>query len=131
VFRLVDANLNRAKEGLRVCEDIMRLIVNDKNSTKRLKEIRHRINSILKTSGIDYQKLILCRDSRNDLGKKIKNISKRNKIDDLFLANSQRTKESLRVLEELFSILNNKTAQQFQNLRFKFYELEKDCIKKI
>jgi len=131
IFRVIDANFNRAKEGLRVCEDIMRLIINDEKLTQGLKNYRHRVSAIIKNSGIDYQKLILFRDSEFDIGKRIRNISAKNNVADLFLANSQRTKESLRVLEELFSILNKKTAQRFQSLRFKFYELEKQCIKKI
>jgi len=132
IFRVIDANINRAKEGLRVCEDIMRLIKDDKKSTNKIKNVRHRINAILKTSGVNYQKLILFRDSNGDIGKKLKNrIHSKKNVNDIFLANAQRTKESLRVLEELFFILNKKPASDFQKLRFKFYELEKECIKKI
>jgi len=38
VFRIIDANINRAKEGARVCEDIMRLVIEDKNNTLKLKK---------------------------------------------------------------------------------------------
>ena len=132
IFRLIDANINRTKEGLRVCEDIMRLIKNDKKSTNKIRNMRHRVNAVLKKSGINYQKLILFRDSNGDIGKRLKSKGRSKKnVNDIFLANAQRTKESLRVLEELFFILNKKPASGFQNLRFKFYELEKECIKKI
>ncbi len=41
LFRLVDANLNRLKEGIRVIEDINRYIYDDQNITSKLKSLRH------------------------------------------------------------------------------------------
>ena len=50
VFRVVDANFNRSREGLRVCEDITRFIVASPALTKELKALRHGISDILNTS---------------------------------------------------------------------------------
>ena len=41
LLRIIDANLNRAREGLRVCEDISRFALGDKTATRALKSIRH------------------------------------------------------------------------------------------
>ncbi|MFC1709419.1 thiamine-phosphate pyrophosphorylase [Candidatus Omnitrophota bacterium] len=131
ILRIIDANINRAKEGGRVCEDIMRLVLNDKNNTVKLKEIRHDVSKIAKGSRIKQFDIIGNRNSRLDVGKRtnLKNCKKN--VPDVFMANSQRIKESLRVLEELFCLFDDSASRKFQNLRFKFYNVEKDCFKKI
>ncbi|MBL7196878.1 MAG: thiamine-phosphate pyrophosphorylase [Candidatus Omnitrophica bacterium] len=131
ILRIIDANINRAKEGGRVCEDIMRLVINDKNSTLKLKRIRHGVSKIVKASKIRQYEIIQHRDSKSDVGKKVKIRNSRKRIADIFIANSQRIKEALRVLEELFCIFDNSACKKFQKLRFRFYNVEKDCFKKI
>ena len=61
LYRVIDANLNRLKEGVRVIEDIARYVNNDKTLASKLKEIRHqsRID--------DLQNLLNSRDSVNDV----------------------------------------------------------------
>ncbi len=41
IERLIDANLNRLKEGIRVIEDINRYIFDDASLTSTLKQLRH------------------------------------------------------------------------------------------
>lgn len=131
ILRIVDANINRAKEGLRVCEDIIRFSIDDKKTTTRLKNIRHKISKIIKESKIKESEIIKYRNSHFDIGKKIKIRNSKKVIFDVFIANSQRVKEAIRVLEELFCILDSATSKKFQNLRFNFYDAEKECLKKI
>lgn len=131
ILRIIDANINRAKEGLRVCEDIMRLIIDDKNNTQRLKKIRHDISKIITASKISCYDILRYRDCLCDVGRKIKTKNSKKRIVDVFIANSQRTKEALRVLEELLCVFDNKASLKFQNLRFRFYNLEKEALKKI
>ena len=40
-YRIIDANLNRLREGIRVVEDIFRYIYNDKELSTKLKNLRH------------------------------------------------------------------------------------------
>ena len=40
-LRLIDANLNRLREGIRVVEDIFRYIYNNKQISTKLKSLRH------------------------------------------------------------------------------------------
>ena len=50
LLRIIDANLNRAREGLRVCEDIARFSLQNKGAAKTLKTIRHgATNLVLKS----------------------------------------------------------------------------------
>lgn len=131
IFRVIDANTNRAKEGLRVCEDIVRLLVEDKHATQQLKNIRHAISGIINTSNLKALRLSDYRDSHNDIGKNLPSDSPKKKIADVFYANVQRAKEAIRVLEEVISLFDTNAARRFLKLRFKLYNAEKECLKKI
>lgn len=132
IYRIIDANFNRTKEGLRVCEDIVRFVLDDKKLTMNFKNIRHRISSILKTLNINQQNLIKSRSTSDDVGitSNVDEINKKN-INQILYANLQRVKESVRVLEEFSKLLNKKTSLKFKSIRFKIYELEKAVSKKI
>jgi len=45
------------------------------------------------------------------------------------MANTQRGKESLRVLEEVLKLFDQKLSQKFKRFRFKLYEIEKTAVK--
>ncbi|MFH2144803.1 MAG: thiamine-phosphate pyrophosphorylase [Candidatus Omnitrophota bacterium] len=133
ILRLLDANLNRAKEALRVIEDIARFILDDKSLTYRIKDIRHGITEAAKSSGI-YKKnaSIAARSVKTDVGKTdIISEVKRNDYSDIFFANFQRAKESTRCLEEFFKLYDIKAAKFLKKLRYKLYAVEKIAAKKI
>ena len=129
VLRIIDANLNRSREGLRVCEDITRFILNDTKSARKLKRIRQGIFSAVKNSKISYSELLKERDSAGDVGKfTTKREQQRRNWQSVFSANIERAKESARVLEELTKIINKKLAERFKKIRFTIYEIEKEII---
>jgi len=131
VNRIIDANINRLKEGLRVCEEITRFVLEDRKSTECLKKIRHAVSTLSKTLP-DSSALAQARNSSEDIGKNIYiNELKRNNIRDIFYANIQRAKESIRVLEEFSKIINVKTAVSFKKLRYDAYKIEKEISQKI
>jgi len=125
-FRLIDANLNRSLEGLRVCEDIARFLLDDSSLTRSFKSLRHDVNALREK--IDPGRIALLRSRRvkKDVGKRtsLKEKSRKN-IRDVFRANAQRSKESLRVLEEITKLVDKQVAERFKRTRFKIYELEK------
>ncbi|MDD5348297.1 MAG: thiamine-phosphate pyrophosphorylase [Candidatus Omnitrophica bacterium] len=132
LYRVLDANFNRAKEGLRVCEEITRFILNSTALTARLKRCRHRIDSLTRSLP-GRRRLFAERDSGRDVGLKVKQKSefKRNGFKDIFFANIQRVKESIRVLEEFAKLDDVAAALGFRNLRYEIYELEKDVSTKL
>lgn len=130
VLRIIDVNLNRAHEGLRVCEDVVRFILNDASSTKRLKTIRHTIQRIIAASKIDSSLLCEYRNVKTDVGTDFYWLEKKKDWQSIFFANMQRVKESLRVLEEFFRLFDNRTGKKFKDLRFKVYDAEKKIIAK-
>jgi thiamine-phosphate pyrophosphorylase len=47
ILRVLDVNFNRAKEGLRICEDVTRFIFDRKKETLAYKNIRHQLTELL------------------------------------------------------------------------------------
>lgn len=125
VNRVIDANINRAKEGLRVCEEVARFILDNRQLTSKLKTIRHSLTS-LSQSLVSRDELLKERSSVKDVGRSIKaNELKRDGLGDIFYANLQRVKESIRVLEEFSKLINIKAALGFKDIRYKIYEIER------
>ncbi len=121
IGRIIDANINRCFEGLRVIEDIYRFY-NYKNLSDGIRTIRHSVIKIRK-------ELILVTADRNinaDYGKN--NIpSNKKDIEEIVFSNFSRVKESLRVIEELVS--NDNIRTEIQKLRFAIYNEEQKFIK--
>lgn len=132
IIRIVDANLNRSREGLRVCEDIARFYLNNRKTIKGLKDLRHKISKAIGLFPFEIKDLFRDRDIESDIGKRIKpEIADERTIRTIFFANIQRTKESLRVLEECSKLFDYKISEVFRKLRFKAYEIEKETVKKL
>jgi thiamine-phosphate pyrophosphorylase len=133
IRRIIDANFNRSGEGLRVCEEVMRFVLNSGRLTAELKEIRHAVARIKKESFVRTMDLVESRDAANDVGKCLaaRDAAGRSDCADIFKANLERAKESLRVLEEFFKLFDRKSSARFESLRFKLYDIEKKAYKKI
>jgi len=123
LFRVVDANLNRLKEGIRVVEDIMRYRDNNRELSSKLKQLRH-------IAIIDENlELLKYRDSINDvLRPSIDSELKRSDTTSILIANFKRAQESSRVLEELFKLHSNKYSEKFKHIRYELYDLEKTIL---
>jgi len=123
LFRVIDANLNRLKEGIRVVEDIIRYRDNNKELSKKLKSLRH------KSKISEVSELLQYRDSINDvLRTTIQSELNRTDIKSILLANFKRAEESSRVLEELFKLYNHEYSENFKYIRYELYNLEKEII---
>ena len=130
IYMVLDANLNRSKEGLRVCEDIARFHLKNARLTKKLSLLRHRITAISRASSIDHARLFGARTTETDCGKTFFLGPKRRSFKNIFMANAQRAKEALRVLEEFFKLLDAGASKKIQKLRFDLYAIEKQTIKR-
>ncbi len=130
VLRILDANLNRLKEALRVIEETARLGKDHSKLTRDAKALRHEVQQIILTAPISYRALLSARDSIRDVGSRSR-IRDKKKIswDDILVSNFKRAEESVRVLEELFKLCSERTSERFQRLRFKIYTLEKQLLR--
>jgi len=124
VYRIIDANLNRAAEGLRVLEDTVRFIMDDKKLTEKLKNLRH---SLLKEIQAlpEKDRLIASRCSAEDVGARLKEESRRG-VEQLITANFRRVEEAERTLEEYGKLISLSWGEKFRQLRFQTYGLEKE-----
>ncbi len=129
LYRILDANFNRSKEGLRVCEDICRYVWDEAALSRGFKLIRHELNKPISRLGI--LKALENRDIEGDVGRgTINSESVRQNIKAVFMANCQRVKESLRVLEEIAKLIDAASADQVKKIRYKLYALEQSSLKK-
>lgn len=126
LLRLVDANLNRLKEGIRVIEDICRFVYEFKEEASRLKNLRHsaRTSCLLEA--------LANRDIIGDISKNTTKTEKqRENIDSLLVANFKRAEESARVLEESLKLINTNEAEEFKKIRYALYDIEKSLFSKL
>ncbi|MBN1369120.1 MAG: thiamine phosphate synthase [Dehalococcoidaceae bacterium] len=128
VFRMMDASLNRAGEGIRVLEDIARMVLNDASLTAELKNLRHDIEEVPRALKLQ---LVSNRNASGDIGAgltaeapfTIKDIS------STVIANARRAEQALRTLEELTRLpLAVCSGEVFQKARFRLYSIEKDLL---
>ncbi|MDR2789531.1 MAG: thiamine-phosphate pyrophosphorylase [Campylobacteraceae bacterium] len=120
LLRLIDANLNRLREGIRVIEDIRRYCFNDEITAKTLKELRH------KARLEPYFTLLKTRDIENDVLKTTtKSETSRTNLTAVQTANMKRAQESARALEEALKLCNTQDAQNFKEIRYALYAIEK------
>src|SRR5262245_58214253 len=122
VYRLLDANLNRAREGLRVLEDTARFIDNKPTAFRALRSARHALDKATRRA---YPRLLAARNSGGDAGRAMKETRRRTPR-GLVAANFRRVEEALRVLEEYGKVLSPGAAPGFKRIRFKIYTLEKE-----
>jgi thiamine-phosphate pyrophosphorylase len=121
VFRIIDANLNRCREGLRVVEDSLRFVLDDKVLYKNIRAIRHNVDKILRSK---YGEFIKERNSVEDSGRQIpETITK--ELPEVLMANFKRVEESLRALEEYSKVFVPEASVEFKKQRYLVYTSEK------
>ncbi len=124
-LRIMDANANRAREGLRVMEDVARFALGEAALTKELKRIRHDLADALAPA--ERLGMILWRDTPGDVGTNIATAAEghRRGVREMALAAGKRTSEALRAIEECAKVIDNVQAGPFEQLRYRAYEAEK------
>ncbi len=124
-YRILDANLNRAREAFRVVEDIVHFSGNDRVLYGKLKRIRHDLSRLAKNI---YPRLLASRDSRRDVSLSGKE-KRREDVRDILIANLKRAEESIRVLEEFAKLISVDAGYRLKRIRFRTYGIEKDLMK--
>lgn len=130
IGRIVDANLNRAREGLRVMEDLARFGLDDGELAGSLKTARHELREAAKRAGMDPELAVLERDTPGDVGTGLTTATegRRRTLREVGVAAGMRVSEALRVLEEVAKIGSDGGSlkgQGFEALRYRAYTLAK------
>lgn len=123
--RLIDANLNRAREGIRVLEELARLALDDPALAESAKRLRHELRAAFDAPSL--RRAIRCRDIKGDVGTALETPAEylRSDLGDVATAAAKRVGESLRVLEECAKTVDPVVARTVEQLRYRSYELER------
>jgi thiamine-phosphate pyrophosphorylase len=126
--RIVDVNLNRARESLRILDDYCRFVRNDRLLTAEVKQLRHDL--VAAATLLPARPLLAARNTPGDVGTGIGTASEYERQSALQVAqvNMKRLQESLRSLEEFGKILAENFAHAVEQIRYRAYSLEQPIL---
>lgn len=124
VYRILDANLDRAREGIRVIEDWCRLGLQDGATAALCKDLRQNL------AAWHSSDLRAARDTPKDPGTDLTHAQEetRESVTALLQANFCRIQEALRVLEEYSKLYNSQMAAAVKQMRYQIYTLESSLL---
>ncbi|WP_269617343.1 thiamine phosphate synthase [Prochlorococcus marinus] len=120
IAQLIDANLDRAREGLRVMEDWCRFGLKRSDFSIQIKDWRQQL-------GIHHHNIYRkARLTSNDPAMGISHPLQalRSTPEAVFIANSSRVQEALRVIEEFTRITDPNLCEIASKIRYETYEIE-------
>jgi thiamine-phosphate pyrophosphorylase len=120
VLRILDANLDRAREGLRIIEEWCRFGLDNAGLAQECKDLRQQLAALHTNS------LRAARDTHADVGTQLSHPQEeqRENIAQLLIANLCRVQEALRVLEEYGKLYNASLSASCKQMRYRVYSLE-------
>ncbi len=124
LWRIIDANLNRCGEGLRVVEEVVRLGLDDRTLTEHVKQLRHDLGSVIQRIG--PIRLAQAPISRTTFGREATSAQEYQRTDllSLLTLNWKRVQQGLRTLEESLKLSSIELAQRIEAIRYRSYLLE-------
>jgi thiamine-phosphate pyrophosphorylase len=124
IERLLDANLDRAREGLRVLEDWARFALDRPDLVARSKDLRQRLGRL------HQERYKLARHTASDPAAGMTHPAQADRQDgaSVLAANAGRVQEALRVLEEFGRMEDPLLAAEAAAIRYALYDLEVDLI---
>ncbi len=125
VLRIVDAEANRAAEGLRVIEDYVRFVLDDRHLTGLAKQLRHDLAGAL--ARLDTGDRLTARQSDEDVGATVSTLAEGTRDDaaGVAAASFKRVQQALRSLEEYSKLIDPQLAAAMELLRYSAYTLER------
>jgi thiamine-phosphate pyrophosphorylase len=122
--RILDANLDRAREGLRIIEEWCRFGLNSADLAGECKQLRQEL-AFWHTA-----ELRSARDTPADPGTELTHPQEeqRSGLQQLLEANFCRVEEALRVLEEYGKVYDPNMGKAFKQMRYRVYTLESDLL---
>ncbi len=123
--RVVDANLNRARESLRVLDDYCRFVLNDAVLTEQVKQLRHDLAEASRLVPAGH--LIASRDTAGDVGTTVSAAGEytRRSPAEVASVNLKRLQESLRSVEEFGKVFGPEFGRRVEGVRYRSYTLER------
>ncbi len=124
VLRILDVNLNRARESLRVIEDHARFVLIDTERAAAAKQLRHDLQDIVRSIG--PAALLSARDIAGDASRSKRTVAEQSRAvaGDVLGAAFGRLTEAARAIAEYSKIAWPRVTERAEQLRYAAYELE-------
>jgi len=124
IARILDANLDRAREGIRIIEEWCRFGLNDVRLTEECKQIRQELGRW------HTPEIRAARDTPGDPGTELSHPQEeqRSGLEQVLVVNFSRVQEALRVLEEYGKVGHGDLAVVAKQLRYRTYTLESQLV---
>ncbi len=125
IWRILDANLDRAREGLRIIEEWCRFALNDAAMANECKQMRQELGQL------HTPEIRAARNTSGDVGTSISHPreERRMGIEHLLQANLARVQEALRVLEEYGKLHSDRQLSgNCKQMRYRVYSLESNLL---
>jgi thiamine-phosphate pyrophosphorylase len=124
VLRILDANLNRAREALRVMEEYARFGLADAALASTMKEARHALTASIPERIASA--LVRSRRIADDVGRGIRTAAEYHRVgtQDVAIAAGKRLGEALRAIEEYGKTIDPPFAAAIERIRYRGYELD-------
>ncbi|NLD99938.1 MAG: thiamine-phosphate pyrophosphorylase [Fibrobacter sp.] len=129
VYRVLDANLNRLREALRVIEEYYRFYLNDELISITFKTLRHSL--IILEEGFGRKNLLANRDTQTDCFADVNRPEElqRTSHEDIVVASFKRAQEASRVIEEYSKVTEHvELSEVAKKVRFSLYSVEKQIL---
>ena len=120
IAQLIDANLDRAREGLRVMEDWCRFGLKRSDFSVQIKDWRQQLG--VHHHNIYRKARLTSSDPAMGVSHPFQKI--RSNPEAVFIANSSRVQEALRVIEEFTRVTDQKLCEIATKIRYETYEIE-------
>jgi len=126
-LRVIDANANRAAEGLRVVEEYARFVLGDPHLCRRFKRLRHWLTESLRGTELDR---VSMRNATGDVGRTIQVDAEyqREAVASVAAASLNRVQQAMRCLEEYGKQIDDRIAKACEQIRYECYELERAVV---
>jgi thiamine-phosphate pyrophosphorylase len=123
LLRILDANYNRAVEGLRTLEEEARFRQNWSLWQGEFKKLRHLLAEAI--GHFSTQELLQARWAQGDVGpdNTLETEQQRKSLSDIRQAAASRIQQSLRCLEEFSKPVSPAAAEAFSKIRYQTYDL--------
>ena len=124
IYRILDANLDRAREGLRIIEEWCRFGLNNAHLSGECKQLRQELASW------HTDELRSARDTPGDPGTELSHSQEeqRSSLKSLLQANFCRVQEALRTLEEYGKLYHPDMGAAHKQMRYRVYTLESTLL---
>lgn len=127
--RIVDVNLNRSREALRVLDDHCRFVLDDRGLTERVKKLRHQLAEA--SARLPQALLLAARDTPNDVGTTLGTSREYSRTTpaEVAVVNVKRLQEALRSLEEYGKVLDAGFGKAVEAIRYEAYTVERELVR--